>query len=275
VSLHLAFFDRYLKGLSTRFDSHFFDSRLPVSYFVMGVNQWRTSDAWPPEYAQPVDWYLHSGGKANTAAGDGVLSRELPTHEPVDDFVYDPAKPVATVGGATLLHSLYKSGPLDQSPIEQREDVLVYTSAPLAEPIEVTGIVSVVLHVASDAPDTDFVARLVDVYPDGRAITITDGILRLRHRDGWEPAPYVPGQPARIEIDLWSTSQVFLPGHQLRLDVSSSSFPRWERNLNTGLDASSAEMRIARQTIYHDAEHRSCLRVSTGRLIGMQVHNGL
>ena len=132
--------------------------------------------------------------------------------------------------------------------------MLVYTSEPLRQPLEVTGPVSAVLWVASDAPDTDFVARLVDVYPDGTAIAITDGIARMRYRNGLpgfapQAAPLTPGEAVTVEIDMWATSNVFLPGHRIRLDVTSSSFPRWERNLNTGLGYESSEMRVARQTV--------------------------
>jgi putative CocE/NonD family hydrolase len=260
VSLHLAFFDRYLKGLPNDFAR-----RAPVTYFVMGANVWRTGETWPPRAATPVEWYLRSAGHANSAAGDGVLSRERPEHESADTFVYDPTQPVPTIGGATLLHPLFKAGPRDQRPIEQRADMLVYTSAPLEQPLEVSGPVSVTLHVASDAPDTDFVARLVDASPDGTALPVTDGIQRLRYRNGgWDPAPPLqPDQPVAVTIDLWSTSQVFLPGHRLRLDVTSSSFPRWDRNPNTGEPiGTSTTLRPARQTLLHDAEHPSYVLLS-------------
>jgi putative CocE/NonD family hydrolase len=262
VTFHLTFFDRYLKGLANGFEN-----RPAVTYFVMGANTWRTSETWPPAGAQPRAWYLHSGGRANGAAGDGMLGPSRAEHEPVDTFVYDPASPVPTIGGATLLHPLLKSGPRDQRAIEARGDVLVYTSEPLSEPLEVTGPVSTTLYVASDAPDTDFVARLVDVSPDGAAISVTDGIVRLRHRAGLpglapHAAPVARGEVTKVEVDLWATSIVFPPGHRVRLHVTSSSFPRWERNLNTGLGPQSGEMRAAHQTVLHDAEHPSHLTLS-------------
>jgi putative CocE/NonD family hydrolase len=262
VSFHLSFFDRYLKGIPTGFDK-----RPAVTYFVMGANAWRTSETWPPQGTEQSEWYLHSGGRANGAGGDGTLSLTNPEHESADRYVYDPAQPVPTIGGATLLHSLLKAGPRDQRPIEARGDMLIYTSEPLAQPLEVTGPISVVLYVASDAPDTDFVARLLDVYPDGTSMPVTDGILRMRYRDGLPgiaqvSAPAAAGQATQIEIDLWATSIVFPPGHRLRLHVTSSSFPRWERNLNTGLGPESVEVRPAHQTVLHDAEHPSHLMLS-------------
>lgn len=264
LSLHLQFFDRWLKGATNGMD------RWPaVKYFVMGANVWKSSETWPPPGVQTIPWYLHSGGHANTADGDGTLGTERPGDEAADQYVYDPANPVPTLGGATLMHSGLRAGAVDQRPIELRPDLLVYTSAPLARPLEVTGPVRVVLHVATDAPDTDFVARLVDVHPDGRAIPLTDGIVRMRHRDGRgeDGRSAGPGgaaealDPARayaVNIDLWATSCVFLEGHRIRLDVTSSNFPRWERNLNTGApNAATMETRPALQAVLHDAEHAS------------------
>lgn len=260
MTYQLSFFDRWLKDMPNGWDAG-----PAVKYFVMGVNVWKTADRWPPADAMEQRWYLHSDGRANSDSGTGLLSQERPESEAADAYVYDPAHPVPTIGGATLMHPLFRAGPRDQRPIELREDVLVYTSAPLETSLEVTGPVRVVLHVATDAPDTDFVARLVDVYPDGRAITVTDGITRMRHRNGryTQADPLSPDQPYQIEIDLWSTALVILPGHRLRVDVTSSSFPRWERNLNTGADnATTTEMRPARQTILHDGAHPSYLVLS-------------
>lgn len=255
MSLQLQFFDRWLKG-----QAGLFDRQPPVKYFVMGANIWKTSDTWPPANTIEQRWYLHSGGHANSASGDGVLSEARPDAEPADHYVYDPLTPTPTVGGPTLMHSVYRAGPLDQAWVERRDDVLVFTSAPLDRPLEVTGPVSVTLQVATDAPDTDFVARLVDVYPDGRAIPLTDGIVRMMYRDGMDAAsaPLSADQSYEITIDLWATSVMFLPGHRIRLDVTSSSFPRWERNLNTGASSAvTTEARTARQTILHDSERPS------------------
>ena len=256
MTLQLQFFDRWLRNQQPGP----FDRQPPIKYFLMGANIWKSAESWPPAGFTEQRWYCHSGGRANSAAGDGSLSLASPDSEPPDHFTYDPANPTPTIGGATLMHGAYRAGPLDQAPIELRDDTLVYTSAPLERAVEVTGPVHVTLAVASDAPDTDFVARLVDVYPDGRAIPLTDGVTRMRYREGVETSatPLDPNQVYQIITDLWSTANTFLPGHRIRLDVTSSSFPRWERNLNTGAsNATTSEWRIARQTVLHGATHAS------------------
>jgi hypothetical protein len=260
MSLQIQFFDRWIKEQPGPFDR-----QPPVKYFVMGANVWKASETWPPANATEDRWYLHSGGHANSASGDGALSETQPDAEPADHYLYDPLNPTPTVGGPTLMHSVYRAGPLDQAWVERRADVLVFTSTPLERPLEVTGPISVTLHVATDAPDTDFVARLVDLYPDGRAIPITDGITRMQYRDGLGAAsePLRSDQSYQITIDLWATSVMFLPGHRIRLDVTSSSFPRWERNLNTGeSSATTTEARPARQSILHDSSHPSFVSLS-------------
>jgi uncharacterized protein len=255
VSLHLQFFDYALKRAANGFD------RWPrVKYFLMGSNVWRESDVWPPVSMRPQPWYLHSTGHANSVSGDGLLSLEHPAEEPSDNYVYDPEDPAPTVGGATLMHPSLRSGAFDQRVVEARDDVLAYTTPPLEQPVTLAGPATATLYVTTDGPDTDFVARLVDVYPDGRAMSLTDGVTRLRYRTGMaSPAGLVEaGRVYMISIDLWATAVTFLPGHQIRLDVTSSNFPRWERNPNTGEDASTAtSWRAARQTILHDAEHPS------------------
>jgi putative CocE/NonD family hydrolase len=184
----------------------------------------------------------------------GRLDRARPGAEPPDSYVYDPDDPVPT--GAM---SGYSRSPADPTSIEARPDVVVYTSAPLTEPLEVTGYVELVLMVSSSAPDTDFTGKLIDVAPDGTARTLTDGILRARYRNGFEtPELLTPGEPAELRIDLLATSNVFLPGHRIRVEVSSSNFPRFDRNPNTGATfATDTEVRSARQTLYHDAERAS------------------
>ncbi|MGH2505294.1 MAG: CocE/NonD family hydrolase, partial [Ktedonobacterales bacterium] len=186
MSLQLQFFDHWLKGASAPFES-----QPAVKYFVMGANVWKASETWPPAAAAEQRWYLHSAGHANSASGDGALSEAQPGAEPADHYTYNPLTPTPTVGGPTLMHGSYRAGPLDQGAVERRDDMLVFTSAPLERPLEVTGAITVTLNVATDAPDTDFVARLVDVYPDGRAIPLTDGITRMLYRDGVD-APYAP-----------------------------------------------------------------------------------
>jgi putative CocE/NonD family hydrolase len=254
LSLSLQFFDHALKGAPNIF------TVMPrIKYFLMGANIWRSAATWPPSEATAQQWYLGSGGHANTLRGDGALVPVMPDRAAADEFTYNPAEPVPTLGGAHQLPAIFRRGPVDQRPLEERSDVLVYTSAPLETPVIVAGPVTVTLYVASDALDTDFVARLVDVYPDGRAIPLTDGVVRLSLRDGVETRAEVrPGEIYRVEIDLWSTANAFLPGHQIRLDVTSSNFPRWERNLNTGADsARSTEMRVAHQRVVHDTDHPS------------------
>jgi putative CocE/NonD family hydrolase len=257
VNLHVQFFDRFLKHAANGFEQW-----PTVKYFMLGANVWRTSDVWPPATMRLEPWYLHSGGHANAASGDGLLSREPPANESTDAYVYDPTNPAPTIGGATLMHPSFRAGALDQQPVEARDDVLVFTSAPVELPLSLAGPVTGTLYVATDGPDTDFVARLVDVYPDGRAMTLTDGVTRLRYRDGLAiPAgPVEAGQVYAISVDLWATAVTFMPGHRLRLDVTSSNFPRWERNPNTGDDPSLATTwRVARQSLLHDAEHPSCV----------------
>ncbi|MBA3824748.1 MAG: CocE/NonD family hydrolase [Ktedonobacterales bacterium] len=253
-SLQLRWFDRFLKA-----DPNGIDTEAPVQIFVMGINQWRAENAWPLARAVPTPWYLHSGGAANGVAGDGTLSPEAPGTEPNDTYAYDPMNPVPTVGGAFLMHPLFQNGPQDQRPIERRSDVLVFTSAPLTADTEVTGPITVTLFAATDAPDTDFVARLVDVHPNGFARNLTDGIIRGRFRNGFAQEQLLtPGEITQFTLDLWATSNVFRAGHRIRLDITSSNFPRWDRNLNTDAPyGEGTESAVATQTIVHDRTHPS------------------
>lgn len=248
----LHFFDLHLKerpgGL---------DRESPVRIFVMGENRWREEDEWPLGRARPVRWFFHSEGDA--AARAGSLSLEEPTDEPQDKFVYDPRDPAPTVGGPTSLPARLlrsNSGPLDQSKLEERPDVLTYTSAPLHRAVEVTGPLAVRLYAATTATDTDFVAKLIDVWPDGVARILAEGILRTRFRDGFQqPRLVEPGEVYAYTIDLVATSNVFLPGHRIRVTVTSSSFPRFDRNPNSGKPSGidgPEDLRSACQTIFHD-----------------------
>jgi hypothetical protein len=223
----------------------------PVRIFVMGENRWRDESAWPLARAREEPWYLRS---------DGALSPEAPGDEAPDEFVYDPDDPAPTIGGPTSLPARMmrsNSGPLDLRRLEDRADVLVYTSSPLEQPLEVTGALSVILHAATNALDTDFVAKLSDVQPDGRSLIVAEGILRARFREGFDrERPIEPGRVYEYRIDLVATSIVFLPGHSIRIVVTSSSFPRFDRNANTGNPLGSdrpEDLRPARQTIFHDA----------------------
>ncbi len=233
-----------------------------IRWFVMGSNQWKSADRWPPPSARRTPFYLAGGGHANTLGGDGLLAVEPNPVSPADRFVYDPLNPVATRGGAVCCDpAAFPWGPMDQRPVERRSDVLVYTTRTLKRDIEVTGPVRADLWVETTARDTDFTAKLVDVFPDGDARNLTDGILRLRYRDGLDRIALArPDQELHISIDAGVTSNVFLAGHRIRLEVSSSNFPRFDRNLNTGGSlAEDSRPRIARQTVLHDARHPSAL----------------
>jgi putative CocE/NonD family hydrolase len=233
-----------------------------VKLFVMGLNQWRDEDDWPLARAKSTKYFLHSRGAANSSKGDGTLSIAAPTDEPADKFAYDPGKPVPTIGGPLCCDGAHLApGPREQRTLEERDDVLVYSSAGLEHDLEVTGPVRLEFFASSLAVDTDFTAKLVDVAPDGSAINLTEGILRAKYRETQEsPTPLVPGKIYPLTIDLWATSNVFRAGHRLRLEISSSNFPRFDRNLNTGESAaSSAKYVSATNTIAHDAAHPSAL----------------
>ncbi|HEY7952582.1 MAG TPA: CocE/NonD family hydrolase [Solirubrobacteraceae bacterium] len=236
----------------------------PVRIFVMGVNRWRDEPDWPLARAVPERWFLHSGGEAGTSGG--LLSREAPADEVADIYRFDPRDPAPTIGGPTSLPGKFlrtNAGPLDQRPLEGRGDVLAYTSEPLAGDVEVTGPLSLTLHAATSAEDADWVAKLCDVDPDGFSRILAEGILRARFREGFEAACEVePGRPYEYEIDLKATSNVFLRGHRIRLLLTSSSFPRFDRNAGTGARPGAVreeDLRVAEQTVYHDAARPSAL----------------
>jgi putative CocE/NonD family hydrolase len=256
TALTLRWYDHLLKGVDNGISRE-----KPVKIFVMGKNVWREEDSWPLLRARETRYYLHSAGKANTLGGDGTLSATSPTSEAADKYVYDPADPVATRGGPVPLHK--SAGPVDQRPTENREDVLVYTTPAFQRDTEVTGPVTLELYVSSSAVDTDFTGKLIDVWPNGNAENLLDGILRARYRNSMEKAEFMnPGEIYKLTINLWSTSNVFLAGHKLRLEVSSSNFPRFNRNLNTGEDPERGTRLIkASNLVYHDQEHPSALVV--------------
>jgi putative CocE/NonD family hydrolase len=225
----------------------------PVQIFVMGANQWRAENEWPLARAQYARFYLRSGGR---------LTRESPAAESPSNFIYDPADPVPTVSGNTLLPGAGRvMGPRDRRGIRERPDVMLYTSEVLQGDLEVTGPLTATLHVATSARDTDFTAALVDIYPDDRAIGIADGILRLRYRNGSaEQQLATPGEIYEIEIDLAATSNVFKAGHRIGVEISSSNFPRFDRNPNHGgvmAEATESDFIAAEQLIFHDADHAS------------------
>ncbi|MBX6378811.1 MAG: CocE/NonD family hydrolase, partial [Clostridia bacterium] len=257
MGLQLQWFDYWLKGQANGADRW-----PPARLFVMGANAWQDYADFPPPDSKELSLYLHSQGRANTLHGDGLLSLQPPGEEAPDRFVYDPMNPVPTRGGGLCCSDVYlPGGAFDQRAIEERQDVLVYTSSPLERDLPVMGPVQVRLFVTTSARDTDFTAKLVDVYPEGRAINITDGILRLRHRNGTDREEFAePGRIYEITIDLWYTAHVFKAGHRIRLEVSSSNFPRFDRNLNTGGPlGAEREGAVAVQHVYHDVHRPSAL----------------
>ena len=242
--LQLRWFDYWLKEI----DNGIMDEP-PVRLYVMG-DGWRDEQEWPLARTQYVPFYLHSGGRANSLEGDGWLSRDPSGSEPTDIFLYNPQNPVPTIGAG---------GVYDQRPVERRLDVLLYSTLPLPEPIEVTGPVTVILYASSAALDTDFTAKLVDVAPNGYARNLCEGIMRARYRNSpTRPELLEPEQPYKFTIDLLVTSNLFRAGHQIRLEISSSNFPRFDRNPNTGEPAGTARRtQPAMQTVYHDTQHPS------------------
>ena len=247
----LAWFDAHVRGLPA-------PDAAPVELFLMGANRWLEDDEWPPRGVAAEAWHLRGGGALDPAPPEADEQR--------DELTYDPHDPVPTCGGATLMPGFtvgYRTGAHDQREVERREDVLTYTSEPLASHLDVIGPVTAVLHVATSAPDTDFTAKLVDVHPDGRAWLICDGIRALRHRDGLERAvPATPGEPYELTVELGPTANRFLAGHRVRLEVSSSNFPRFARNPNNGVlptEARETDLTPARQAVFHDAARPSRL----------------
>ena len=238
-----------------------FASREKVRVFVMGADQWRQEEDWPPPNAHAATYYLHSDGQANSLNGNGTLSTQEPSDEVSDRFTYSPGNPAPTVGGPLCCDATHlPPGPRDQRVVEARNDVLVYTTPVLADDVEVTGPVSLELFASSSAVDTDFTAKLVDVHPDGFAQNLTEGIVRARFRNSVDKPEFLnPGQSYKFSVDLWATSNLFLKGHRIRLEISSSNFPRFDRNMNTGEDAESRNSVPAANTIFHDVKHPSAL----------------
>ncbi len=260
--LQQRWFDHWLKG-----EDNGVGDEKPVKLFVMGENKWREFDAWPPADAAEQEFFLHADKAANSLLGEGRLDSKAPGgKEIVDSYRYDPADPVPTLGGNDCCReTIVTQGPYDQQMLELRNDILVYTSEPLEQELVVTGPVKMVLWAASSAVNTDFCAKLVDVDPNGKALNITFGILRAPMRNGldkWEELQ--PGKPYELTIELRPTANTFLPGHRIRLEVTSSNFPRFARNLNTtGMaDGGKTEMIVANQQVFHDRKHPSRLVLS-------------
>jgi uncharacterized protein len=251
----LRWFNRWLKGYANIGAT---PEEFPVRIFVMGVNEWRDEREWPLSRTQSTPYYLHSRGRANSRFGDGALSISQPEDEPSDSYYYDPAHPVPFITDPT---SSQIGGPDDYSAIERRDDVLVYMTKPLIEEVEVTGPVRIDLYASSSAPDTDFMAKLVDVWPSGFVQRLCDGMVRARFREGMDnPSLIEPGRVYHFSIDCWNTAQVFKTGHRIGLEISSSAFPKYDRNLNTGAPLGvTTEMAVAEQRIYHDEMYPSAV----------------
>ena len=255
MPLQLRWYDYFLKGIDNGLAAE-----APVKLFVMGRNEWVYEREYPLARTEYKPLYFASAGRANGIRGDGRLTREKPAAaQAADRFRYDPDDPVPSLGGNNCCGTPTPAGPMDQRPIEGRRDILLYTSDFLTEEVEATGPVKVVLYASSDAVDTDFVAKLVDVYPDGSSYNMAEGIMRARYRDGLtRPTLLTPGQAYRMEIDLVGTSVAFRKGHRIRVHVTSSHFPQFDRNPNTGATFGTTDkVKVAQQTVYHDAERPS------------------
>lgn len=262
--LYLDWFDHWLKGKDNQVTK-----RPKIQYYLMGLGKWQTCEQWPPANTKNTSFYLHSKGQANSRFGDGTLSLAIPEASQLDSFVYDPACPVPTIGGPVCPSPAMSSGSaaqvgaepgaFDQRVNEARHDVLVYSSDILTEAVEIAGSIKVVLYVSSDAKDTDFTAKLVDVYADGKAINIQEGIIRARYREGLLKKMWLEQEQVyRVEIDLQASAYYFKAGHQIRLEVSSSNFPRFDRNLNTGgNNFDENQWIIAQNNIHHSSEFPS------------------
>jgi putative CocE/NonD family hydrolase len=261
-ALTFGWFDRFLKG-----EENGLLAKTPkVRYYTMGSNQWQSSDTWPPAGARPVTYYLASAGHANSLNGDGSLLTAPAENDAADRFVYDPMNPVPTRGGGfCCMGPDFKSGAVDQRPLETRDDILVYSTGPLKEGIEVSGPIEVTLYVSSDARDTDFTVKLIEVLPDGTAYNIDENIQRARYREGYDKPPVWMDKDKvyKVAFQPMQTSNYFAAGHQLRIEVSSSNFPRFDRNLNTGGDNfSESKVVVAHNAVHHSAQYPSSITLS-------------
>ena len=262
AALTYGWFDHFLKGENNRL----LDTMPRVRYFLMGANEWKTSDVWPPRGAESLTFYLSSGGNANTLNGDGVLSTKAPAKDAPDKFEYDPMKPVMSHGGTVCCQAnALSGGALDQREMEARPDVLVYTTEPFKEGTEVSGPMTFTVYVSSDRKDTDVTVKVIDVYPDGRAYNLDETIQRVRYREGYDKKPVMmePGKVYKVPLQPMTTSNYFPAGHRLRIEVSSSNFPRFDRNLNTGgNNYDETTGLVAHNAVHHSAEYPSSLQIT-------------
>jgi putative CocE/NonD family hydrolase len=256
-----AWFDLWLKG-----EENDFKEKTPrVQYYTMGSNKWQASETWPPENTKMTTYYLESDGKANTASGSGKLTTRMPKSKDVSDgFTYDPMKPVPSYGGnVCCTGNAVKGGAFDQQSMETRDDILVYTTAPFKEGVEVSGFIETSLFVSSDAKDTDFTIKLIDVYPDGTAYNLDETIQRVRYREGYEKEVFMEeGKVYKVDLTPLSTSNYFAEGHSIRIEISSSNFPRFARNLNTGgNNYDEKEGVVAQNRVHHSKKFASQIRL--------------
>jgi uncharacterized protein len=257
-----SWFDHFLKG-----ENNSVTEQLPkVLYYVVGEDRWESSNTWPPEGARPKTFYLHSEGGANTLYGNGALAENPDATDHPDRFTYDPGNPVQTFGGGGCCEGeAVHFGSFDQRPVEARNDVLVYTTPAFTGGTEMSGPITVTLYVSSSAKDTDFTFRIDDVYPDGRAFNLIENIQRMRYRDGYDKAPawMQPGQVYKVTFQPIDFSNFFFPGHKLRLEISSSNFPRFDRNLNTGgNNYAETDYVVAHNAVHHSSEYPSKITIS-------------
>ena len=262
------FFDKFLKGdPSTSLGAGGgIEKQARVTYFTMGSNKWQTSDVWPPAGAQPMTFHLSSGGNANSLNGDGALTTAPPDANKPDSFSYDPMNPVPSYGGnVCCTGNAITAGSFDQRKMESRHDILVYTSEPFVDGVEVSGPITPALYVSSDAKDTDFTVKVLDVYPDGRAFNLDESIQRMRYREGYDkPLVWMEKDKVyKVTLQPLNTSNYFAPGHRLRIEVSSSNFPRFDRNLNTGgRNFDEAKGVVAKNAVHHSKQYPSSITVT-------------
>ncbi len=261
AALTYGWFDHFLKGEN----NGLLDTMPKVRYYTMGINKWQSSDSWPPKGAQPMTFYLSSNGKANTLHGDGVLTPKMPGKDMPDSFTYDPMHPVMSHGGNVCCQPGLDGGALDQQKMEEQQDILVYTSEPLKEGMEVSGPITFTVYPSSDRKDTDISVKFIDVYPDGRAYNLDETIQRLRYRDGYDkPLVWMePGKVYKVVMQPMTTSNYFEAGHRIRIEVSSSNFPRFDRNLNTGgNNYDETQPLVAHNSIHHSKQYPSSLTIT-------------
>jgi len=257
-----AWFDHFLKGEK----NGVLETMPKVRYYTMGINKWQTSDTWPPRGAEQMSFFLSSGGKANTLNGDGALADAPPTSDNPDRFEYDPMNPTPSYGGnVCCTGNAVAGGAFDQRKMEERPDILVYSAEPLKQGIEVSGPIEVTLYVSSDAKDTDFTVKLIDVYPDGRAYNLDETIQRMRYRNGYnKPLVWMESEKVyKVAPQAMTTSNYFEAGHRIRVEVSSSNFPRFDRNLNTGgKNYDESKGVVARNAVHHSKQYPSEIKLT-------------